>query len=175
MKERHDQERVILITGAPCTGKTTIAKIIAKELRIKHINIGKKVIDENLYLGYDYKRMSFIADNEKLIESLVAEIKRTGYLIIIEGHYADIVPDQFVKKAIVLRTDINELIRRMKGKKYPEKKIEENITAEIMEIPLQNCLESYGKDKIFEIDTTMKSAKEIANLILDLLFRENCL
>ena len=46
---------VIVITGTPGTGKTTLAQLLAEEspVPLKHVNVGELVKEKNLYEEYD--------------------------------------------------------------------------------------------------------------------------
>ena len=57
----------------------------------------------------------------------------------------------------VTRCDLEELYRRLKKKKYPKNKIEENMECEIMEVCLQ---EAYERKHLLVIVDTTKKGKE---------------
>ena len=57
---------IILITGVPGTGKTTISKILARKLQAHHVDVSKLVFSENFVLRKDVMRNTLIADLETL-------------------------------------------------------------------------------------------------------------
>ncbi len=59
-------KRVILITGTPWTGKTTIAKQLATKLNAEYINLTEYAKTHNLTLGEDKERKTTIIDEEKM-------------------------------------------------------------------------------------------------------------
>jgi broad-specificity NMP kinase len=63
-------------------------------------------------------------------------------LIILEGHYGEVVPEKYVKKCFVLSCPTGELRRRLSKRGYPPDKIEENLTAEITQ-ESANLIETY--------------------------------
>ena len=117
-------KKVIILSGTPGTGKTKVAKSLADELNAIVIDINKEVIETRLY-SKDENRDTKIADLSKLQLHLVEKVKdiKSGY-IIIEGHYADIIPNELVDKAIILRTNPHILENRLKDKNFSNDKIE---------------------------------------------------
>jgi len=162
-------DKVIIISGTPGTGKTRVASILAKKINGLHIDLSKLVLKEKLYKEIDKERETAVADLNKLIPRLIEIIKSTNSPIIIEGHYAEIVPASLVDVAIILRTHPKELEKRLKEKKFKKSKIRENIQAEILGVCSYNALNTYGKEKIYEIDTTSKTPNETVELILKII------
>jgi len=161
--------KVVVISGTPGTGKTTVASILAKKIKGIHIDLSDLVLKEKLYKEVDEKRETVIADLDKLLPKLREIIRSANSPIIIEGHYAEIVPSKFVNVAIILRTHPKELEKRLKKKNFKESKIRENIQAEILGVCSYNALNAYEKEKIYEIDTTSKTPNETVNIILEIL------
>jgi len=161
--------KVIIISGTPGTGKTIVASILAKKINGLHIDLSKLVLKERLYKEIDKERETIVADLNKLIPRLIEIIKSTNSPIIIEGHYAEIVPASLIDVAIILRTHPKELEKRLKEKNFKESKIRENIQAEILGVCSYNALNTYGKEKIYEIDTTSKTPNETVELILKII------
>jgi len=161
--------KVIIISGTPGTGKTIVASILAKKINGLHIDLSKLVLKERLYKEIDKERETVVADLNKLIPRLIEIIKSTNSPIIIEGHYAEIVPASLVDVAIILRTHPNELEKRLKEKNFKKSKIRENIQAEILGVCSYNALNTYNKEKIYEIDTTSKTPNETVELILNIV------
>ena len=99
---------MIVITGTPGTGKTTVTSILQEKgyFTINLENFAKKY---NCIAGYDEVRQSKIIDTEKLQVVLQNYLAAGRGIVIIEGHYADVVPEEFVLKCFVLSCPI-ELI-----------------------------------------------------------------
>jgi len=161
--------KVIVISGTPGTGKTTVASILVKKIKGIHIDLSDLVLKEKLYKEVDEKRETVIADLDRLLPKLREIIRSANSPIIVEGHYAEIVPSKFVNVAIILRTHPKELEKRLKKKNFKESKIRENIQAEILGVCSYNALNAYEKEKIYEIDTTSKTPNETVNIILEIL------
>ncbi len=151
----------LCISGTPATGKTTIAKLLAKKLKWKLIELNKLAEDKNLYCGYDKKRNVKIVDIEK-VKKDVEGLKEKN--LIIESHYAHYMPCDLV---IILRVNPAEMRKRGEEKGWKKEKMEENLEAEIMEICKQEAFE-LGR-KILEIDTTGKKYENIVKEIINKL------
>jgi adenylate kinase len=104
--------KIIIISGTPGTGKTSISKLISKKLDAKLISLNKLIISKNFVERYDEERETYVADFIKLNKYLKKLIKNTKKedieYCIIEGHLADIVPNKYIDLVIVLKcnTDI---------------------------------------------------------------------
>ena len=84
---------VIIVTGTPGVGKTTIAKQLATTLNAHYIGITELVKQKNLTTEFDKKRDTHIADTKKLTQHIQTILAETNKTAIIDGHYAvDVVP-----------------------------------------------------------------------------------
>lgn len=152
----------IAITGTPATGKTVVAKLLAKKLGFRYINLNECAKEKKLFSGYDKKRKCNIVDIEKMRE----EIKKIKEDIVMDSHYSHEMPFDAV---VVLRTNPGELRKRMVEKGWWKEKIEENIEAEIMEICKSETLEKLGNKKMIETDTTNKKPEDVVKEIMEKL------
>jgi adenylate kinase len=147
----------IAITGTPCVGKTTIAKLLAKKLGYKYISLNNLVEKENAFVGFDEEMNSIIVDVKKL-KKIVKKIEDN---YILDGHFSH---DFDVDLVIVLRCRPDVLLKRLKKRyKNDEKKIKENLDAEILGVITTEVLA--GKKRFFEVDTS-KPKEEILKEIL---------
>ncbi|RLI22000.1 kinase [Candidatus Bathyarchaeota archaeon] len=162
--------KVILITGTPCVGKTTISKTLATKINAVHIDVAELVKRERLYSKIDKERNSLIADLDKVSKRIGEMIKKSEKNIIIDGHYAvHIVNPEDVNFVFVLRKDPENLKTLMEKRGYAGRKLWENLEAEILDVCLLEAIEICGKNKVCEIDTTDKSIDEIVNEIVDII------
>ncbi|MCX6814401.1 MAG: adenylate kinase family protein [Candidatus Aenigmarchaeota archaeon] len=151
---------ILSISGTPQTGKTSVAKALAKKLGWALVSLNQLAKEKGLYSGYDKARRSRIVDIKKL-RTEIAKISRKEKNLILESHYSHDMPCDFV---VILRTNPKELRKRMQKAGWNGKKIEENIEAEIMEIVKSEALENART--ILEIDTTGKKPEFVAELIV---------
>ncbi len=150
----------ITISGTPGTGKTETSKILAKKLKYKLININRYAKDKKLIIGKDIYRKAQIIDEKKLEK----ESENIGDNTIIEGHLAHYCISDI---AIILRTNPDVLRVRLKKRQWPEKKIQENIESEALDIILSEAV-SQNKN-VFEIDTTKSTPLKTADTIISII------
>jgi adenylate kinase len=162
--------RVILVTGTPCVGKTTIAKALAAKLNAEYINLTDYAKANGLVLEEDKERNSLIIDEEKMSQKLNETINASeNDNMIIDGHYASAVtPSDQVTKVFVLRRDPRELKRLMEKCGYSGSKMWENLQAEIIDVCLGEAVEAHT-GKVCELDVTGKSVEENVSEIMDVL------
>ena len=66
--------KVIIVTGTPSTGKTTLSKKLAKKLNLYYLDVNETIKKYKLSEGYDKKRKTKIVDVKKLNNALIKEI-----------------------------------------------------------------------------------------------------
>ncbi len=142
---------VIIITGTPGTGKTTLAKKIAKEKCYTHIDVNKIIDREKLSEGYDKLRKSKIIDTKKLNKSLIKLIKENKN-IVIDSHLSHYLPKKYVDSCIVTKCSLKTLEKRLKKRKYSKSKIRENLDAEIFDTCKVEAEENGHKIKVVWTD-----------------------
>lgn len=168
--------KVILVTGTPGVGKTTVSHKLASKLDALYIGITELVKKKKLITSVDEDRRTLIADTEKVSKQLQETLAKTEGSIIIEGHYAvDVVPKKDVNTVFVLRRDPRELKGALKKRGYEEKKLWENLAAEILDVCLWDALSACGADKVCEIDVSGKTVEAVVKeMMLVLEKRKDC-
>ena len=66
--------KVICVSGTPGTGKTILAKKLAKKLNFYYIDVNELISKHKLYEGYDRKRKTKIVDINKLNKKIIGVI-----------------------------------------------------------------------------------------------------
>ena len=168
-------KRVILITGTPCTGKTTTAKQLTTKLDALYINLTDYAKTHSLTLGEDKQRKTTIINEEKMRTKLTETINAADNTnIIIDGHYAAAVtPTNLTTHVFVLRKNPKELKQLMQKCGYTEAKLWENLSAEILDICLIEAIQAHPS-KVCELDATGKTVKETVNEIMAVLEGKKC-
>jgi adenylate kinase len=170
-------KRVILLTGTPCVGKTTIARQLSKKLDALYINLTELAEKENLTLGQDKKRKTTIIDENKMCRKIRATIDTTEKSnIVIDGHYAAaVVPKSHVTRIFVLRRNPVELCTFMEKCGFQGPKLWENLASEILDVCLVEALSEHEKEKVCELDVTGKTVENVVTEILAVLdSRKKC-
>ena len=190
--------RIIAISGSPGVGKSTIAKMLAKRLNAHVISISDLVRKHKVQSIMDRKRRTRAVDIKDLQRAVDKEIKKiasfhsdkikitkssaklvTGKitkpfhgLVIIEGHMSHLLKADIV---FILRCDPFVLKKRLKKRKWPEKKINENVLAEMLDIiPAELAekipsLRSVKIQKVCQIDATDFSREQAVDQIIKYL------
>jgi len=146
--------KVIIITGTPGTGKTTVAKRIAREKGYKYIDVNKLIAENRLREKYDRKRQTYEVDVRKLNVVLVKKIneekaKKTKGLVI-DSHLSHHLNPRHADLCIVTKTELKKLKNRLEKRDYSKGKIRENLDAEIFDVCLNEAKEMGHKIKIIK-------------------------
>ena len=162
---------IILITGTPGVGKTTVSKQLAKELEALYINLTELAQTNNLVSGEDKERKTVII-NEKKMRQKISQILSTAdkSAIIIDGHYAAaVVPKRYVTKAFVLRRNPVELYALMQKSGFSGAKLWETLASEILDGSLIEAVREQGEHKVCELDITGKTSTIVLSEIRTIL------
>jgi len=150
----------LLITGTPCTGKTTLSLAIAKQLGCPLLAVNDLVSQMRCY--------SFNRRKEKEVEMSVLSraLKKIllafeGKDLVVEGHLLTECSKLPCDKVLVLRCDPRVLQRRMDARAYYSQKIADNVTAEVIDYFQVKAEDAYAS-KVLQLDcTTPLSAKTV--------------
>lgn len=145
------KQQVIIVTGTPGTGKTTIAKRLAKKKKAVYIDVNTVIKQHKLVDNYDKKLKTNIVDVNKLNKVLIKIIKeyqKKKQSIVIDSHLSHYLPKKYVDLCIVTKCSLKKLQRRLKKRNYPQKKIRENMDAEILDVCLLEAILNKHKVKV---------------------------
>lgn len=158
------------MTGVPGVGKSTVARRMARRLGGEHINLSALAKTCSLNMGWDKERDTAIVDFEGMQLRLMQLICASREPLIIEGHFAhDVVPPEAASYIFVLRRAPWVLKGELKARGYGVEKVRENVEAELIGVVLIEAVEAYGAERICEIDTTNREAKEVVDLALSII------
>ncbi|MBE0520385.1 adenylate kinase family protein [Candidatus Bathyarchaeota archaeon] len=164
-------KRVILVTGTPCVGKTSVARLLASKLDAFYVNLTELALHENLVSSKDKERGSIIVDENRMrgkIREIVEKCDKSE--VIVDGHYAvSVVPKELTTYVFVLRRDPVELRKFMEQCGFSGRKLWENLASEILDVCLCDALNVYENGKVCELDVSGKSVEEIVDEVLDIL------
>ncbi len=168
--------KILIVSGTPGTGKTTVSQNLLNNLNAKVISLNELAISEKLIINYDVERETSVINEKKLVRYVIKLIERYKKLdlefLIIESHFSDIVPGQYIDYVIILRCDPDELSIRLKKRGYKNEKIRENVQSEILGNSANYFLNKQLNKPILEIDTTNNSMDVVTNTITKILTGE---
>jgi adenylate kinase len=154
---------MIIITGTPGTGKTTISKALAKEIHADYLSLTRFVTAKGLYSAIDRERKTRIVDIERTRKSLRKLIPK-GRMIIVDTHVADSIPRERTRKVIVLRCHPKVLDSRLRKKGWSGNKVRENVLAEILDACYMIAVSYYGAKKVYQLDTSSRRPEKCVAL-----------
>ena len=171
MSKRDPAKRVVLITGTPCVGKTSLSRLLASRLDALYIDLTELATREKLVLGKDKKRGSMIVDERRMkqrIQKIIEGCSKEH--VIVDGHYAvHVVPEEYVTHVFVLRRNPVELKGLMEQRGFSEPKLWENLASEILDVCLVDALGVYEEERICELDVSGKTVEASVNEVLEVL------
>ena len=144
----------IAITGTPGVGKTTISKKLAEKLGFRHIDITEVVKKYKLYSEKDEEMDSYVINFDKL-KKFLDDLDN----VILDGHVSHLLDADYV---VVLRCNPEIVKKRLEERGYKQKKVMENVEAEILDV----CLVESG-GSVYEIDTTDRDVEDVVDEIID--------
>ncbi len=168
--------QVIVISGTPGTGKSTLAEMLAKEPGYSRLILSKYYT--KISRRYNKTKQCYDIDLQKFT-ALVEKIKRDKETkhkdrkgkskkniekIIIDSHIAHLLPKKLVDLCVILIcSDLKKLQKRLKQRKYSKKKIRENMDAEIFQVCLTEAKEK--GHKVMVLDTAKIGKNEMAGIV----------
>ncbi|MDE1861048.1 MAG: AAA family ATPase [Candidatus Micrarchaeota archaeon] len=122
-------KHVIVITGTPAVGKTTVARRLANLSKAEYINANDVIKKEKLFSGRS-RDGALVVKLGRLKASLERRISKSKKdVVILDGH---ILCEIGIRNAtaIVLREHLGTIEGRMRKRGYPQIKIDDNVVSE---------------------------------------------
>lgn len=155
---------VVAVTGTPGTGKSTFAEALAGKLGAFLLRLNDLVEETGIYeIEEDGTKAVRVGDLRREFRRAIGRV--TGH-VVVEGHMSHLLPGNILTHVVVLRSHPDAIFRRLVERGYDRDKAEKNAEAEALDIILWEAVKEHGTKKVFEIDTTERSAGECVNLFL---------
>lgn len=156
---------VVVISGTPGTGKTTIARKLSKKIDAHYVPLTRYVGQKRLYSRVDQQRRTKIVDVAATRRSLGKDLANMDGWVVVDSHVPEgVVPARIVRSVIVLRCHPKILEKRLRAKGWSANKIRENVLAEILDSCLVAAVGYYGTRKVIQIDTSKISIRKSVSL-----------
>lgn len=141
----------IIITGTPGVGKTSHAQLLAQKTGLHHLDINDVVKKHNIGETNDDPDdpSTKIVDEDRLLDVVENDLADGGQII--DWHACDLFPPSLIDLVCVVRCENGILYDRLKARGYGEKKLQENLDCEIMEVLLQEAREGFDEECVVEL------------------------
>ncbi len=152
----------ILVTGVPCTGKTTLALEWCAKNDWTYLSLNDLVEQEKLYAGTDQEDMAKLVKLDELEHEANEWIRRQEKSSLIDGHLGcELGLD--VDCVLVLRLEPNVLAKRLEGRGYTPSKVNANKMAELLDYCTIRSIRNYGEKNVFELDTSGQDVRGLTS------------
>ncbi len=160
-KNQHSEERKVVVTGTPGTGKTTATKALAERgVGAPIIHLTTEIREADLWDDRDVDRDSLIADLDAIADYL------GDWHGVLDSHLAHLFD---ADRVVVLRCEPSELESRLCDRGEPEFKARENAESEALDVILSEAVDRHGRENVYEIDSTDRSVEWVASEIHSVL------
>ena len=141
------KKKLIIVSGTPGTGKSTLSSVLVNKLGFVHIDWHKLMKKNKLIsLGYNRSKQSYDLDMKELAKEIKKFIKESdAELFVFDSHVAHLLPRSMISLAIIVTcSNLKKLKSRLEDRGYKKQKVRENLDAEIFE----TCLEEAQRKKL---------------------------
>ncbi len=158
----------IAITGSPGTGKTTLAKRLARVMGIKPINERAFALKKRIG-SWNAEENELEVPLGKLQKALAAELRKRKNAIV-EGHMICEVrlPVDYV---VLLRVHPEVLEARLEAKGYKAEKVQDNVFCEGIEYCKKHVLKRYPAKRVVEIFSGYAPLETLTRVVAELRVR----
>jgi len=187
----------VLVTGTPGCGKSTLSQLVATAMggRVEHIDVSDFVKTRGLHEGWDAERECFILDEDRVrpqckmrhtgaprlrsvpplgLQACAAQLLDELELVteqgwkIVDYHSSELFPERWFDLVVVLQTDNAVLYQRLEARGYNERKIQENVECEIMQVVRTEAHEAYDESIIWDLQSdTLAQMEDNVQRIVD--------
>ncbi|MDK2892858.1 adenylate kinase family protein [Methanohalophilus sp.] len=154
----------IALTGTPGTGKTSVADILENNYGYCVVHLNDVIKNEHLFDEVDEDRDCVLAEMNQIANYLDEHFSdKDDKIIILDSHLSH----HFAQQCIVLRTAPADLRARLASRGYKDRKVEENVDAECLDVILVEAVEMC--ESVFEVETTCRDAIDVSKDIHEII------
>ena len=146
--------RLICVTGTPGSGKSTLTRRLAISLHCDYVDLNEALKKAGLAESFDGERKCWVVNTDKMEEvadRIIRKYEDAEYLIL-DSHLSHDLPNTTVDLVIITVCDIEMLAKRLRERGYDEKKVQENVQAEIFQVCAEEAKEN--GHTMMVVDTT---------------------
>ncbi len=155
--------KIICVTGTPGSGKSTLTRRLALALHCEYIDLNEALKKAGLAESFDAERKCWVINIDKMeevVDRLLSKYEDAEY-IIIDSHLSHDLPSTLVDLVIITICETEILAMRLRERKYDEKKVQENVQAEIFQV----CAEENGHTMMIVNTTEDYSVDDMVNQV----------
>ncbi|MBR9675899.1 AAA family ATPase [Candidatus Woesearchaeota archaeon] len=123
---------MIIVTGTPGSGKTSVAKLIAEKKGFEYVDLGVFAKKKGLVVDRDEINNCDVIDEDKL--SGVVRKEFVNKDVVLDSHLSHHISSEIIDLCIVTKCDIKVLKKRLEKRSYSEEKVRENLDSEIFDV-----------------------------------------
>jgi len=154
----------LIVTGSPGTGKTTIARKLAKKLKCEYVNERELALEEGIG-KIDHDSNELVLPLNALKRVVSEKFKKNN--VVMEGHVLCEIRVK-VDAIVVLRVHPEILESRLEARGYNAEKTQDNVFCEGIEYCTKHALRNYGKKRVIEVQNEKDIKETLNNIILGL-------
>lgn len=140
--------------------------MVQQDPTLRHVDVTDEVKTKGLHEGYDAEWDTYIIDDDKVVDELEPLMAHKNNIV--DHHSCGYFPERWFDLVVVLRCSNDVLYPRLQAKGFNDKKVSENITAEIMQVVSEEAKESYRPEIVWELQNeTVDQMEENVTKILD--------
>lgn len=154
---------IIIVTGTPATGKTTLSKFLSEKKGFEYIDLNQFSKDNGLIVGFDEERDCDIIDESKLTEKIKEYTKDKN--VVIDSHLSHYISPDIVDQCIVTKCNLRELKTRLEKRGYSFNKVRENLDSDIFDTCMIEASEEGHKVSVIKTDEDVEKQLKELNII----------
>jgi len=155
----------LIITGSPGTGKTTVARKLAKKLKCRAVNEYDFALEKGIG-KFDHEESELVVPLP-LLRSELSKLLKKEKDVVLEGHLLCEVKLP-VDAVVVLRVHPEILESRLESRGYNAVKTQDNVFCEGIDYCKKHALRKYGKNKVIEVRNEKGIKETLSNILKEL-------